>query len=229
MTTHQGGLHEISVSIDRRSGAVLAGLAQAEPLDLSALTGEMLSPEAYAALVSAATAANPPNDGETLTIGFANLSRDIPFTQLVEKSILENAERAGIEVVVADNQLDGPTALSVAQGFAQRNVDAVIEFQLDVNFGKAIMEVLTAAGAPVVAIDIPMPGAQFFGVNNRSPASSGAAIWGRPPSRISAKSVRATRPTSSSVSWRSRARCWACALTGSVRALPQRSVCHQIG
>ncbi|MCR9193304.1 MAG: substrate-binding domain-containing protein [Hyphomonas sp.] len=148
--------------------AVLAfsTLAMAEPLDLDRLDGTMLSEAEYEALVAAARENSPPNDGVTLTIGFANLSRDIVFTQLVERSILENGERAGIEVIVADNQLDGPTALSVAQGFAQREVDAVIEFQLDVNFGPAIMDAFNEIEAPVVAIDIPMPGAMFFGVNN---------------------------------------------------------------
>ena len=76
-----------------------ASFAASAELDLSDLNGDMLSPEVYAELVADAAKASPPNDGSTLTIGFANLSRDIVFTQLVEKSILENAERAGIKVI----------------------------------------------------------------------------------------------------------------------------------
>jgi len=140
--------------------------AQAADFDPAMYDGAMLPAEDLKALAEKAKAATPPHDGNKLVIGFANLSRDIPFTQLVEKNIIENAEAAGIEVVVADNRLDGPTAASVAQSFAQRKVDAVIEFQLDVNFGPAIMKTFDDAGTPVVAIDIPMPGATFFGVNN---------------------------------------------------------------
>ncbi len=82
-------------------------------------------------------------------IGFANLQRDIPFCALVEEGIKANAEAAGVELVVADNRLDGATAL-----------------QTDANFGATIMQKMSQAGIKVVAIDIPMPGAMFFGVNN---------------------------------------------------------------
>jgi ribose transport system substrate-binding protein len=118
------------------------------------------------AMVQAAMEVTPPKNGDTYVIGFANLQRDIPFAALVEQGILENAEAAGIEVVVADNRLDGATALANAESFIIRNVDFVIEFQTDAEFGAVIMNRLNEANIPVVAIDIPMPGAGFFGVNN---------------------------------------------------------------
>ena len=62
--------------------------------------------------------------------------------------------------------LDGPTALANAQSFVQRNVDYVIEFQTDSNFGPTVMKVFNEDGVKVIAIDIPMPGATFFGANN---------------------------------------------------------------
>jgi ribose transport system substrate-binding protein len=42
----------------------------------------------------------------------------------------------------------------------------VIEFQTDEQFGRAIMEKFNAEKIPVIAIDIPMQGAVFFGVDN---------------------------------------------------------------
>ena len=128
--------------------------------------GTMLKADNLVAMVKAAMAAKPPRNGEKYVIGFANLQRDIPFCALVEKGILENAKAAGVEVVVADNRLDGATALSNAESFINRNVDFVIEFQTDAEFGAVIMKRLNEADTPVVAIDIPMPGATFFGVNN---------------------------------------------------------------
>jgi ribose transport system substrate-binding protein len=126
----------------------------------------MFPAENLMAMVKAAMEVSPPRNGENYVIGFANLQRDIPFCALVEQGILENAEAAGIEVVVADNRLDGATALANAESFITRNVDFVIEFQTDAEFGAVIMNKLNAAEIPVVAIDIPMPGAGFFGVNN---------------------------------------------------------------
>jgi len=118
------------------------------------------------AMVAAAMAANPPKNGTQYVIGFANLQRDITFCALVEQGILENAAAAGIEVVVADNRLDGATALANAESFITRDVDLVIEFQTDAAFGAIIMQKVDEAGIPVIAIDIPMGDALFFGVNN---------------------------------------------------------------
>ncbi|MGQ0567344.1 MAG: sugar ABC transporter substrate-binding protein [Gemmobacter sp.] len=134
--------------------------------DPATFDGFMLPPENLAAMVTEAMAANPPRNGEKFVIGFANLQRDIPFCALVEQGILENAKAAGIEVVVADNRLDGATALANAESFITRNVDLVIEFQTDAAFGATIMQKMDAADIPVIAIDIPMGDAVFFGVNN---------------------------------------------------------------
>lgn len=128
--------------------------------------GTMFEAGDLMAMVKAAMEVTPPRNGETYVIGFANLQRDIPFCALVEQGILENAKAAGIEVVVADNRLDGATALANAESFITRNVDLVIEFQTDAEFGAVIMNKLNQADIPVIAIDIPMPGAAFYGVNN---------------------------------------------------------------
>ena len=128
--------------------------------------GKRLSAEQYAAMVKDATAVTPPRNGQKYVIGFANLQRDITFGVVVEKSIQQNADLAGIDLQIADNRLDGPTALANAQSFVQRSVDYVIEFQTDSNFGQTIMNVFNEDGVKVVAIDIPMPGATFFGANN---------------------------------------------------------------
>lgn len=134
--------------------------------DPATFNGEMLSIDQFKAMVADAMKSTPPKNGTSYVIGFANLQRDIPFCALVEQSIKANAEAAGIELVVADNHLDGATALGNAESFINRDVDFVIEFQTDANFGATIMQKMSAAGIKVAAIDIPMPGAIFFGVNN---------------------------------------------------------------
>ena len=128
--------------------------------------GSMISADNLAAMVKDAVAASAPRNGKQLVIGFANLQRDITFCAKVEEGLVANAKAAGIDLQVVDNRLDGATALANAESFIQRNVDAVIEFQTDANFGATIMQKMNDAKTKVIAIDIPMPGATFFGANN---------------------------------------------------------------
>ena len=134
--------------------------------DPATYDGLMLPPTALQAMAAEAAQHAPPKNGANLVFGFANLQRDISFGIKVEKSIERNAEAAGIELLIADNRLDGPTALANAESFARRRVDFCIEFQTDVNFGPAIMQHFNRKQIGVVAIDIPMPGATYFGANN---------------------------------------------------------------
>ena len=114
-------------------------------------------------------------------IGFANLTEDIVFTQLVRDGIEQAAAEAGnIELVLADNKLDGATAMANADNFILQGVDGVIEFQTDEKFGNVMMDKFRAEGIPVIAIDIPMPGATFFGADNYRAgymAGEAAAAW----------------------------------------------------
>src|SRR5258707_8075402 len=102
-------------------------------------------------------------------IGFANLASGIDFTTAVETSMKSAAQKAGnIDLVIANNNLDGATALNNAENFVAQGVDGVVEFQTDEKFGNVIMNLFQsqATNIPVIAIDIPMPGATFFGANN---------------------------------------------------------------
>ncbi|CCN68785.1 sugar ABC transporter substrate-binding protein [Vibrio nigripulchritudo] len=130
------------------------------------LKGQLLSDSEYADLVALAKEKNPPKNGKQYVFGFANLQRNIAFGVKVEQGIEKNANKAGVALVIADNRLDGPTALKNAQSFARRNVDYAIEFQTDINFGPAVMKPFNQKSIGVTAIDIPMKGATFFGANN---------------------------------------------------------------
>lgn len=108
-----------------------------------------------------------PTAKDSYTIGFANLTEDIVFTQLVRESIVGAAAALGnVSIVLADNRLDGATALSNTENFITQGVDGIIHFQTDEAFGNVIMARARNANIPVIAIDIPMPGAVFFGADN---------------------------------------------------------------
>jgi ribose transport system substrate-binding protein len=62
--------------------------------------------------------------------------------------------------------LSGEEALRVADKLVARGVDLVIEYQIDYQMGSLIMDKFQRASIPVIAVDIPMVGATFFGVDN---------------------------------------------------------------
>ena len=100
-------------------------------------------------------------------IGFANLSENTPFSRDVRRS-LEKAAQASqqVELIVADNQLDPQVALDVADELISRDLDLVIEYQIDEEAGNIIAHKFQQAHIPLIAVDIPMVGGVYFGVNN---------------------------------------------------------------
>lgn len=100
-------------------------------------------------------------------IGFANLSEHTAFSRDVRRG-LEAAvqDRHDVELILADNQLNPQVALRVADELIAQGVDLVIEYQIDETAGNLIANQLQRAGIPAIAVDIPMVGATYFGVNN---------------------------------------------------------------
>jgi ribose transport system substrate-binding protein len=100
-------------------------------------------------------------------IGFANLGENMPFPVDVRRGLERAAQAAGnIDLVLADNQLSGQIALQVADRLVSQKLDLVIEYQIDEQVGRQIMEKFRQANLPVIAVDIPMMGATYFGVNH---------------------------------------------------------------
>lgn len=113
---------------------------------------------------------SPSNNGhqqDKLRIGFANLSENTPFSRDVRRS-LERAVQASnqVELILADNQLNPQIALEVANELIAQKVDLAIEYQIDETTGNLIAHKFQQANIPIIAVDIPMVGAVYFGVNN---------------------------------------------------------------
>lgn len=126
------------------------------------------------------------NPDKKVVIGFANLTDTLDFGKTVKASILRCAEAEGWEVIALDNERKGAKAVENADLLASRGVDAFIEFNVDASVAGTVMDIMNAANIPVIAIDIPHPGAPFFGVNNiesgmitgRALADKATAEWG---------------------------------------------------
>jgi ribose transport system substrate-binding protein len=142
--------------------AILATLA-VSPLSTIVASNSSKSVESASAQDACAT------KKDNYKIGFANLTTGVDFITAVQSGMESAAKEAGnIELVIANNNLDGATALNNAENFVAQGVDGVVEFQTDEKFGNVIMNLFQnqEPPIPVIAIDIPMPGATFFGADN---------------------------------------------------------------
>ncbi len=111
-------------------------------------------------------------------IGFANLNENQPFAVDVRRGLERAAKEAGnVDLVLADNQLDPVVAGQVAERFLKQKLDLVIEYQIDEQVGNRLMNSFQEAHLPVIAVDIPIVGATYFGVDNyRAGYMAGAAL-----------------------------------------------------
>lgn len=114
------------------------------------------------------------------TIGFASLSEKISFSIDVRRGLEQAAQNANnVDLIVADNRLNGEVALRVADRLIAKGADLVIEYQIDEKMGSVIMDKFRQLNIPAIAVDIPMVGATFFGVDNyRAGHMAGVALGG---------------------------------------------------
>lgn len=99
-------------------------------------------------------------------IGFANQDERLPFAVAVRSGMLAAAEAAGIELLLADNRSDATVAIANTEAFIKSQVDLAIIFNTDAHANNMIVEALRQVNVPVIAIDIPIAGATFFGFDN---------------------------------------------------------------
>ena len=99
-------------------------------------------------------------------IGYAAQGQDTSFPREVLAGLVRAAEREHAELIVVDNRYQPKIALRNADHLIREQVDLVIEFQTDEAVAPAIASKYLEANIPFIAIDIPHPGATYFGANN---------------------------------------------------------------
>jgi ribose transport system substrate-binding protein len=112
-------------------------------------------------------------------IGYAAQGQNSSFAREVHASLLAAAPHADLELIVVDNRYQPKVALRNADHLVKENVDLVIEFQTDESVAAAIASRYLEAGIPLIAIDIPHPGATYFGANNYQAGVLGGRYLGR--------------------------------------------------
>ncbi len=111
----------------------------------------------------------PGAPGQGLKLGFANIFGTLPFCIDVENNIIKQAKLAGFyesDMIIMDNQYDAVLGLKNADIMLSKRPDFFIEFQADAKVNSVVGAKFEGAGIPILAIDVPVPGAPFMGVNN---------------------------------------------------------------
>jgi ribose transport system substrate-binding protein len=110
-------------------------------------------------------------------VGYASQSEEFSFSRLVSESIRSAAFEAGIELLELSNRYSSTVAIRNAENFVREGVDLVVEFQTNEDSAATVAAKLIEAGIPIIAIEIPHPGASFFGANNyRAGVMAGHAL-----------------------------------------------------
>ena len=99
-------------------------------------------------------------------IGYAAQGSGGSFAKEVRAGLERAAETAHVELIVVDNRYQPKVALRNADHLIRENLDLALEFQTDEAIAPEVAGRYLEAGIPLIAIDIPHPGATYFGANN---------------------------------------------------------------
>jgi len=106
-----------------------------------------------------------PLTGRTFRLGFA-AQTDSVFCREVEASLDRAAARANVHLVTVNNRYSAREALRNAEHLVRERVDLVLEYQTYERIAPMVAAKFVEANIPVIAIEIPHPGATYFGANN---------------------------------------------------------------
>lgn len=99
-------------------------------------------------------------------IGYASGGDMSLFDYEVTESLNRAAERENVELVVMDNRYSPKVAVRVIDQLVKEKVDLIIEYQTDYSVAPIVAAKCLAADIPLIAVEIPHPGATYFGANN---------------------------------------------------------------
>ncbi|MBV9085012.1 MAG: substrate-binding domain-containing protein [Acidobacteriaceae bacterium] len=112
-------------------------------------------------------------------IGYAAQGTDYQFSRDVSLSLQRAATAEGVELISLDNRYNPKVAQRNADLLIREKVDLVIEFQTDETIAPIVAEKYRQAKIPLIAIDIPHPGATYYGANNYEAGLIGGRHMGR--------------------------------------------------
>src|SRR5204863_1433235 len=112
-------------------------------------------------------------------LGYAAQGTDYQFSKEVSTGLQRAAAAQGIELICVDNRYNAKIAQRNADVLVREKVDLVIEFQTDEHVAPIVAAKYREAGIPLIAIEVPHPGATYFGANNYEAGLIGGRHLGR--------------------------------------------------
>src|SRR5580704_60393 len=119
-----------------------------------------------------------PVTAQPFRIGFA-AQGDSEFSRCVMQNVETAAAREHIHLITVNNRYSAREALRNADILIKERVDLVLEFQTYERVAPVIASKFLEANTPVIAIEIPHPGATYFGANNYKAGLIGGKALGR--------------------------------------------------
>src|SRR6187402_2907093 len=112
-------------------------------------------------------------------LGYAAQGTDYQFSKEVSTGLQRAAAAQGIELICVDNRYSAKIAQRNADVLVREKVDLVIEFQTDEQVAPIVAAKYREANIPLIAIEVPHPGATYFGANNYEAGLIGGRYLGR--------------------------------------------------
>jgi ribose transport system substrate-binding protein len=112
-------------------------------------------------------------------LGYAAQGTDYQFSKEVSTGLQRAAAAQGIELICVDNRYNAKIAQRNADVLVREKVDLVIEFQTDEHVAPIVAAKYREAGIPLIALEVPHPGATYFGANNYEAGLIGGRHLGR--------------------------------------------------
>src|SRR5436305_18029 len=112
-------------------------------------------------------------------LGYAAQGTDYQFSREISESLQRAATAEGIELISLDNRYSAKIAQRNADLLVREKVDLAIEFQTNDTIAPIVAAKYRDAGIPMIAIDIPHPGATYYGANNYEAGLIGGRYLGR--------------------------------------------------
>ena len=144
---------------------ILTACSQAEPETIVETVIETVEVETSVEVETIVEVEKPVEEFvcEGRTMAYASFGSQFAFIAIVDQSMQDAAEEAGIELVFLDNEFYPAKAVENAE------IEVIFEFNYyeQQNYViKVIKEIFDTAGIPVIAIDIPVPSSVYYGGNN---------------------------------------------------------------
>ena len=112
-------------------------------------------------------------------LGYAAQGTDYQFSKEISTGLQRAATAEGMELICLDNRYSAKIAQRNADVFVREKVDLVIEFQTDEHVAPIVAAKYREANIPFIALEIPHPGATYFGANNYEAGLIGGRYSGR--------------------------------------------------